>query len=142
MAWEKVVPHGVGRRNLENTERVVRASFSKNFKNNVGNRLPPSLRIYIGINIATTLYLTTQDSLDFFVDEENPKRWLLKKAKSGCGSCFRIKEPTDKYHSSLSIQLTWFNKKWIPTSEDYGVRNISHKFEEGGIIVEFDGLGK
>ena len=137
MSWEQITPIGQGKKYTTiNAQKFVRASFSKvpERKHKIENAL---LRLYIGIDITTTLRLLKDDSIHFFVDKNSPKKWLIKKADRNSRIGFKRMEIARSPSTSLIYQVAWRDHPWMPSEEDYGIRRISHAFEDGGVVVDF-----
>lgn len=140
MNWEQMIPRKQGGRyhSAENAQKFIRVSFSRAPAKKNATECP-GLRLYIGKEIATTLLLQRGTSkIDFFVDRDNPKKWLIKKTPLNSKTGYPQLKSTNTSDTTLCFMIRWKSDVWTPSAEDYGIKRISHTFEHEGVIVDFD----
>lgn len=125
MGFKEVIPQRI--RASSNAVNIIRVSFSKMNKTGVYN-----INIYIGINAAKKIGLKDSDKIKFYIDEDNPRLWLIKKADDEGG--YKVIDPKKSKDSvSLRLQMTW--KKYIPDEKELSVREVTYDIYDGGIRI-------
>lgn len=125
MGFKEVIPQRI--RASSNAINIIRVSFSKMNKTGTYN-----INIYIGVNVAKKIGLKDSDKIKFYIDEDNPRLWLIKKADDGGG--YKVIDPKKSKDSvNLRLQMTW--KKYIPEEKELSVREVTYDIYDGGIRV-------
>jgi hypothetical protein len=137
MAWKEIKPTRSKNVNSEHVANSVRVSFSK--PKGTSKAQTSSLSIYIGINVASKMGIQDGDKINFYIDDENPRKWLIKKSISkDTGykiSSFKKDESKAAY---LKLQMTWRINEIVFNEDDYRIRTTRHDFQDGGILIYDD----
>lgn len=112
-----------------NREKNVRVSFSKIKATGTFN-----LNIYIGKTVAQEYGFKSGDKIKFYVDEDNPRIWLLKKSTDGIGYSL-IDATKDKEGSVLRLQMGWRDKQFVPKDAERALREVEYGVYEGGLRI-------
>lgn len=88
------------------------------------------MRLSIGKDIADTLNFKKGQRINFSVDEDNTRVWLLKKSIDDYG--FKISQA--KSSNNIMIQISIW-KEYIPNQEEMKLRKVDYEFFDGGLMV-------
>ncbi|HAT2123407.1 TPA: hypothetical protein JBB10_01485 [Legionella pneumophila subsp. pneumophila] len=125
MGFKEVRPQRISA--SSNASNLIRVSFSKPLKSKKFN-----INIYIGIHIAEKIGLKADEKIKFYIDEDNPRLWLIKKANDGVG--YKVIDPKKtKDSSSLRLQMGW--DKYTPNEDEISVREVENDIYDGGIRI-------
>lgn len=91
----------------------------------------PKLSILIGKDVAKRLGVKAKDRLKFYLNEENPNMWQLKKIEED--SLDTIGFSVAEAGSMFKIQVAWNFP--IPEKCDKGTVYCAHTFLEGGLRI-------
>lgn len=122
MAFKEIISK-VGRRE-ESFVEGIRASFTKR-----GTKYCLSLRIDPAI--AMKMNLSGGDRIRFFVNEQNPRSWLIKKSDN-MEQGFKLSRTKNNF---LKSSFTW--NIYEPAREDMFCRPLDYRIDENGLNVVF-----
>ncbi len=112
----------------------VRISFKKKEDKKTQNS-NVSLTIYIGKSLAEKLRLKGGDRVSFFYDDENKKKWLIKKSSQTGGYKLVDTSVSGGRVNYLRMQLTFKIPEFSLSTNDFSIRTVEHEIVDDGIVI-------
>jgi len=116
--------------NSDDVMNSVKISFSKRKQ-----AKKPLVSILIGKTVASKIGITHEKKIIFFVDDQNNKKWLIKKSESD-DQGYKISEI--KKGASLKAQFTLNIDDLNLNESDYAIKKVKHDIHDGGILLFVD----
>ena len=107
-------------RRAKNTEKEIRFKFF--YKADTGLYLS----ICFANKIINTIGLEAKDRVSFFYDDENPRKWIIKKSDSSVG--FALYKRGGNFSQMI---FRWDNNIFDPLNSDYKIKNAIYTVSEG-----------
>lgn len=118
---------------MSDTINCIRISFKK--KEDKKSNKNISLTIYIGKNLAEKLGINGGDRLAFFYDDEDNRKWLIKKPLQGSGYKLIDANSAKSRVNYLRMQLMFKIPDFNLSEDDFIIRTVKHELLDGGILI-------
>ncbi len=111
------------------SKKIVRVAFRTGQKaKDPSKPIPITINIDIGLEVAKQIGLLAGKKIDFYVDQDNSRLWLIKKSENPMYGY-----TLSKSLYSLKLAFTW--DKFSPNENDYKFREVKHDLHDGGLRI-------
>lgn len=99
-----------------------------------------AFRLQIGMNVARTVGLNAGDKVNFYVDDEEPRIWFIRKSDTDTGyTLFSNKQKITenqikKEPRMLVLAITW--KEYTPESYQRSIYECDFEHHQGGLLIK------
>ena len=120
-------------RSNANVSKKIRASFKVKEKDD--NAKTITLTIYIGKIIAKEMGFGKDFKLNFFYDDEDNRKWMLKKPDDGSGyKAVELNKESEDV-GCFRIQMTLKIPDFIITDKDLETRDLKHEIKDDKSVI-------
>ena len=90
--------------------------------------------MYIGIDLCQPLNLQAGDKIKFFIEENNPRIWQIKRAWNDQGYTLCNPKGINQPSHNVKFQMLW--KFFKPPLSEMPTQVVFHEFYDGGICIK------